>query len=565
MANEIKINDAPEGEIESCPLLVVPPHCTCDDGDAVAVEGETLQSVRIPIEPTILIGKKLYSDSDFGAEEENMRELEDRTGLKQITHILPASGGDNDGGFDACNEYGYKYVDGDYDGRVSLAYEAKESLSASAVTEEGSNFYESTSSQELGYVVNLLGKQYDPISDYEPRRNDESSLFWFTYRICFPEIVPYKITTDAGWGCMLRSAQMLLGQTLRMHCKSRSWKPPQSLAQRRHDKFTKQIMTWFADFPSKTESIYSLHNMVAIGLAKYETLPGEWYGPSKASYVIRDLCRLEEERQRGGQVERKMFRVHVASQGTVYKDTVCDLMTKSQDLKPNKGPKETKDFFKPPTHPLDPNYLSNSKDKSNRESITWDTSLLLLVPVRLGLQNFNVDYTLQLAHVFSFPQCVGILGGKPRGARWFYGAASDGSKVYGLDPHTIQSCPEQRLVKLPNGSSKKAISITDDYLRSLHTTNPECIKVTGLDPSLALGFYCRDHDDFNDLFKSLQKWKDEHPGKPEIFTVAEKVPDYSSNVSYAMTEMMMSMSVVDVEEGASINQVDDDDDDFVLL
>ena len=35
---------------------------------------------------------------------------------------------------------------------------------------------------------------------------------------------------------------------------------------------------------------YSLHNMVASGLARYEMLPGEWYGPGTACHVLRDLC-----------------------------------------------------------------------------------------------------------------------------------------------------------------------------------------------------------------------------------------------------------------------------------
>mmetsp|Transcript_19514 Transcript_19514/g.29358 ORF Transcript_19514/g.29358 Transcript_19514/m.29358 type:complete len:562 (-) Transcript_19514:38-1723(-) len=555
---------ASDGGNESFPLLVVPPHCTCDVGDAVAVEGETLQSVQIPVGTTIQSqneNKKTQrnTESDFGAEEDSMCELEDRASLKHnMTHILPATQREDSGGFDACNEYGYKYVDGFYDGKNSTTYEAQESLAASDLVEEVASL------QELGYVIYLLGKKYDPIIDYEPRRNDESSLFWFTYRMCFPEIIPYRITTDAGWGCMLRSAQMMLGQALRMHYKDRRWKPPQSLAQRRHDKFTKQIMTWFADFPSRTENIYSLHNMVAVGLSKYETLPGEWYGPSKASYVIRDLCRLEEKRQEGCQVEKPIFRVHVAPQGTVYKDSIYELMTKSHDLKQEKVQEEIKVCSQLPSHPLDPNFLPDPNIRSTQESITWDASLLLLVPLRLGLQSFNEDYALQLAHVFSFPQCVGFLGGRPRGARWFYGATSDGVNLYGLDPHTIQSCPEQRLAKLPNGTTKKVILISDDYLRSMHTTKPECIQLTGLDPSLALGFYCRGHDEFNHLCSLLQRWKDEHPSKPDIFTIAQRVPDYSANVSNAMTEMMMSMSAVDPCDEGSIYH-DDDDDDFVLL
>ena len=43
------------------------------------------------------------------------------------------------------------------------------------------------------------------------------SLFWFTYRYGFPPIKPTILTSDAGWGCMLRTAQMLFAEALAVH------------------------------------------------------------------------------------------------------------------------------------------------------------------------------------------------------------------------------------------------------------------------------------------------------------------------------------------------------------
>ena len=67
--------------------------------------------------------------------------------------------------------------------------------------------------------------------------------------------------------------------------------------------------------------------MVTAGHLKYEILPGEWYGPGTAAYVVRDLVHLHEQHQKegkaAGSAAKKMFRVHVASQGgTVYRDQV---------------------------------------------------------------------------------------------------------------------------------------------------------------------------------------------------------------------------------------------------
>lgn len=51
----------------------------------------------------------------------------------------------------------------------------------------------------------------------EERRLDVFSTMWITYRNGFPKMEPYGYTDDSGWGCMLRSAQMLMTQALQRH------------------------------------------------------------------------------------------------------------------------------------------------------------------------------------------------------------------------------------------------------------------------------------------------------------------------------------------------------------
>jgi cysteine protease ATG4 len=57
---------------------------------------------------------------------------------------------------------------------------------------------------------------------------DFTSRLWFTYRHNYPPIRPAHYKTDIGWGCMLRSGQSLLANTLLIHMLGRG-KPDHEL------------------------------------------------------------------------------------------------------------------------------------------------------------------------------------------------------------------------------------------------------------------------------------------------------------------------------------------------
>jgi len=243
----------------------------------------------------------------------------------------------------------------------------------------------------------------------------------------------------------------------------------------------------------------------------------------------------------------------------------------------------------------------------------WDTSLLLLLPLRLGIRSISSsDYGSTLARLLSFPQSVGMLGGTPRHALWFYGAdaveppprgSSSSSKDdkndttddsaggieggwYGLDPHTVQLAPRGTRVLSNTKTANEAdvangpptylwqVQLTDTYLRSLHfspmTTHPNhgrSIPLSGLDPSCALGFYLRDHADFSDFKNSIRSLRDEHcrPNKlPEVVTVLKRTPDYEADVSSAVRGMMSVASGRCRQHGGGVGEVDTDLDGFSM-
>ncbi|XP_078738932.1 cysteine protease ATG4B-like, partial [Lampetra fluviatilis] len=114
---------------------------------------------------------------------------------------------------------------------------------------------------------------------------------------------------------------------------------------------------------------------------------------------------------------------------------------------------------------------------------TW-RPLLLLIPLRLGLTEINPIYIPSLQDCFTFPQSLGFIGGKPNSAHYFIGYVGD--ELLYLDPHTCQNAVE------PDSTSRLADS-------SFHCPRASRIHITQLDPSIALGFFCKTESDWSNF------------------------------------------------------------------
>lgn len=113
------------------------------------------------------------------------------------------------------------------------------------------------------------------------------------------------------------------------------------------------------------------------------------------------------------------------------------------------------------------------------------------------LLQLNLQYIPQLCDTFQNPFTVGIVGGRPSSSLYFVGCQSN-ALLY-LDPHVLQ----------PAASSENDWStFKGDTLRALPVAN--------IDPSLALGFYCRNVEDFDSLCQHLEDLENAFASTPII-------------------------------------------------
>lgn len=218
----------------------------------------------------------------------------------------------------------------------------------------------------------------EPIREASERIQALSRIIWCTYRANIAAFGPTGIRTDAGWGCMLRAAQMVLANALVRHF---------------GDLLHRRVLTWFDDsLDDASRAPFAVQQVARAGL-QYGTPIGHWFGPQVACSAMRDLVSRHADLTGD-------FAVYVARDGVVYRDEVEAAVATSPQ-----------------------------------------TGCLILVPQRLGLDVVNAAYVEQVRRALQSPYSVGIAGGRSNGARYFCGVAHNDTSddyVLFLDPHVVQ-------------------------------------------------------------------------------------------------------------------------------
>ena len=282
-----------------------------------------------------------------------------------------------------------------------------------------------------------------------------------TYRSGLAPIGHSNLTTDAGWGCMLRSGQMLVCEALLRHslgldgleaaraARIHRPSPPSPISpassspasastaadhpsdsaatsperRRSHPAVTEatapspaalaafakcqRVLAWFHDTPGP-QAPYSIHALAVRG-ANMGVPVGQWHGPQTTAQVFASL--LQQHRPDG-------LTAVVAVDGTVYCDDVAHACTAA-----NNGSCDARAEWARRERPGRQGRHSHARARApvsvgvcvrgiggSVAAAEW-RSVLVLVPVRLGLE-LNTVYLPALSAFFSFPQSVGIAGGR---------------------------------------------------------------------------------------------------------------------------------------------------------
>ena len=368
---------------------------------------------------------------------------------------------------------------------------------------------------------------------------DYRSKLWFSYRRNFEPL--YQLQTDAGWGCMFRSGQMVLAEALARHLMGRDWRLPSFRALRLllPHKYL-QILALFADRQTHC-AVFSIHNMANAGERFMNRAAGHWFGPTPVARILRQLMRRHASGvritgARGSPLRNHPIAVLVPNNAIVSILKVHKRCTNfTRDAPSTNVGRHVRcrisgtECPRAPSGPMLLNILCGRMTRAKAQEMRkWGRSLLVIIPMRLGLTRLCSAYDSSLVALLRFPQSVGFIGGKPGHSLYFIGTHGASGNVLYLDPHTVHvsssrgsfGAAASHITGQRGGNF--AVSNTSQFYESYHCQRPRSMPMNAIDPSLALGFYCRNVEDFCDFSaraKALELiWENKASALP-IFSV----------------------------------------------
>jgi cysteine protease ATG4 len=282
------------------------------------------------------------------------------------------------------------------------------------------------------------------------------SVLFCSYRKNFPRIAGTHFTTDAGWGCMLRTGQMLLARAVLVQLSPLNWQLTDADVQSPFSVY-RRVVRWFNDEPH--DAPFSIHQFIeAQRLAcarrgdahQMQLAAGSWFTPTEVACIIRDVIRIN-----GAVLDN--LEVYVARDGELNRRAIEQLAG-----------------------------VAPAPDASDGSAERPWRHVVLLIPVRLGVDALHESYVQPLRKLLTMPQTLGVFGGRPRQSLYFVGVQAD--DVLFLDPHLVQSWQP------PHAKFDDATN---------HLAAPQRMRLRDVDPSMTIGFFLRTRADFDMVLAQL--------------------------------------------------------------
>jgi hypothetical protein len=385
------------------------------------------------------------------------------------------------------------------------------------------------------------------------------NIILFTYRKDFVSPLesinkksgkPKMLSSDFGWGCMIRWGQMMLANSILMHIKRTIFSHERTVVTKLEDfennefsmgddnitekevyeNIEKEVISKFLDSKFGEQAPFSIHEITNQGLNWFHKVAGDWYGPNSISQVLRELNHKFKPYQD--------FEIWVFNHGVFFKDEVLNLgssvisQLSSEELKNLESQNsldnvQIEDYFKETRHGGNQSgngedFKKDEENKSdhsgggsfksqskhpNRENMDdwqkardifvykdhkrkWDKWVLVIVNTMLGPKKIPEEAHEQILNIFDIKQMIGIIGGRGKFGLYFVGAQKDNLIL--LDPHLNQETV---------ANEDEIVQNRDTYRWKYVRT----IKIKKVDPWIGIGFLIRSYSDFQSLTKKIEE------------------------------------------------------------
>jgi cysteine protease ATG4 len=354
------------------------------------------------------------------------------------------------------------------------------------------------------------------------------NLIWFSYRTNFDaiEINNSNIITDAGWGCMIRTGQMLMAQAIQKLYNVKNLEDfcskyiflfldneidNEYLCKNENDKVKNSfnsfvefgnefIIHGFEEIISKNPNLnqinppFSLRTILTIP-SKVKKNPGEWYSNYDITEKFYQINRLYHPFNYLSDKEVELFNFSDAIIiekiiKKCFEECICNCVSDSFVKISSQIYESFHDFQVVSRKEYDNNcHCFDNTIKIRDKNYKLTKMFIIFVSARHGLNQIDNSMKDKVLNFFNFKNNIGFIGGKTSKAYYFIGNCEN--NLIFLDPHNVQNSISINDIFVGNGSS------------SYKPNDVFYMNINELSPSFTFGFAIKNLYEFEEFINNF--------------------------------------------------------------